>query len=221
MLDLFCGAGGASVGYDRAGFSVWGVDIKSQRHYPFPFHQADVLELSPDFLQGFDIIHASPPCQRYTRAKHMIEAQGNTPSKVDLIDATRQMLVNSGKPYIIENVVGAPVQGIIICGSAFGLKVRRHRVFESNMLLLGTQCRHAEQGRPVGVYATRGDQVQGVDRKTGKYVYGGRTAATVEEAQEAMGITWMPYWSELKEAIPPAYTEFIGRQIIGSINPLR
>ena len=116
----------------------------------------------------------------------------------------RALLIASRKPYIIENVPGAPlINPITICGSAFGLKVRRHRIFESNVALRGTQCDHKAQGRPIGVYGSLRDEIPG----------GGKTATSIEEAREAMGIDWL-IWTELVEAIPPHYTEYLGRQVL-------
>jgi DNA (cytosine-5)-methyltransferase 1 len=210
LLDLFCGAGGAAMGYHRAGFEVVGVDIKPQPHYPFEFHQADAIEYMtpPAFVIGFDAIHASPPCQKFSRTAHLARSQGKKASEVDLLTPVRPLLQATGLPYVIENVEGAPMESpIFFCGSSFGLKVKRHRLFESNVLLLGAPCDHRRQGRPVGVYGSKGDDIP----------KGGKTAATVEEAQEAMGIDWMPRWGELKEAIPPAYTEWIGRQLMAVI----
>ena len=250
LLDLFCGAGGAAVGYHRAGFDVWGVDIKPQPHYPFEFIQSDAIQImeaiygdcgdrsgrgrggsvefrtktSPTgredqgrrsakpglgaFPYSFDAIHASPPCQKFSRTAHLARSQGKKASNVDLLTPIRPLLRATGLPYVIENVEGAPMESpIFFCGSSFDLKVRRHRLFESNLLLLGAPCDHERQGRPVGVYGSKGDDIP----------KGGKTAATVEEAQEAMGIDWMPRWDELKEAIPPAYTEWIGRQLLQAI----
>lgn len=204
LLDLFSGAGGAAMGYHRAGFDVIGVDIKPQPHYPFPFIRADVM--TTDWA-GFDAIHASPPCQPFTRAGHLMRAQGGSTSEPDLVEPIRQRLIASGLPYVIENVEGAPIEGVFLCGSSFGLEARRHRLFESNHLLLGVHCQHREQGRPIGVYGRPGDEVP----------QGGRTAKDVPEAQRALGIDWMPRWEELKQAIPPAYTEHIGRQLIQAI----
>ncbi len=198
LLDLFCGAGGAAMGYHRAGFEVFGVDIKPQPNYPFEFFLADAMTF---LLGGFDVIHASPPCQRFTRAGKLREAQGGRTVAPDLIKDVRNSL--RGRIYVIENVEGAPLQGIRLCGSSFGLKVRRHRIFESPLSLSSPACQHKEQGRPVGVYHRMRDSIP----------HGGRTARSLEEAQEAMGIDWMP-WSELKESVPPAYTEWIGRQIL-------
>ena len=212
LLDLYCKAGGASVGYKTAGFDeVMGVDIKNQKRYPYEFIQADALEVlnDMDFLRKFDVIHASPPCQTHSATRHLRNAQGKSTDKVDLIPQTREALqkwasAGDGGYYVIENVPGAPlIEPIQICGSHFGLKVRRHRLFESNFKLVGTTCKHKEQGRPVGIYGSMRDEIPG----------GGHTAKTIEQAREAMGIDWM-IWGELVEAIPPAYSKWIGKQIL-------
>lgn len=215
LLDLFCGAGGASMGYAMAGFEVTGVDIKHGKRYPFTYIRGDVRDyLNVDFLQQFDVIAASPPCQTFSATKHLRDAQGRSTTKVNMIPEVREALIASGKPYIIENVPNAPlINPIQLCGSGFGLKVRRHRLFESNMKLVGNTCKHKEQGKPVGVYGSKNDTPQGIDKKTGKYVIGGSTAKTIEEGREAMGIDWM-VWSELVESIPPLYTKFLGEQVI-------
>ena len=216
LLVLYCKAGGASKGYADAGFEVVGIDIKKQKRYPFEFIQADCLETLQDldYLRTFDVIAASPPCQTHSRTKHLRDAQGGTTTKVDLIPQTREALIASGKPYVIENVPGAPlIKPVQFCGSSFGLKVRRHRLFESNLELTGSVCKHKEQGKPIGVYGAMNDTAQGLDKTTGKYVIGGSTAKTVEEARQAMGIEWM-IWGELVEAIPPVYTQTIGKQLI-------
>ncbi len=203
------------MGYHRAGFEVTGVDIKNQKRFPFEFIQADAIEVlnDLDFISQFDMITASPPCQTHSATRHLRDAQGGTTKKIDLIPETRAGLIASGKTYVIENVVGAPlINPITLCGSSFNLKVRRHRMFESNVQLMGLPCDHKSQGRPVGVYGAMNDNPQGMDRKTGKYVFGGKTAETIEQAREAMAIDWM-IWGELVEAIPPAYTEFIGKQL--------
>ena len=206
LLDLYCKAGGASKGYQLAGFEVVGVDIKKQKRYPYEFIQADCLELMKDieFLKSFDVIAASPPCQTHSITQHLRNAQGKSTDKVDLIPQTRKALIASGKPYVIENVPGAPlIEPIQMCGSYFGLKVRRHRRFESNLPLVGSPCKHKEQGKPVGVYGSMRDEIP----------KGGHTAKTIEEAREAMGIDWM-IWVELVEAIPPIYTQEIGKQLL-------
>ena len=205
LLDLFCGVGGASAGYAEAGFQVHGVDLKHGKRYPFTYVRADVLDVlkDTDYIQQFDVIHASPPCQTHSITKHLRNAQGKSTSKVDLIPETRAALIASGKPYIIENVPGSPlIDPIQLCGSSFGLKVRRHRLFESNMPLVGSVCDHKSQGRPVGVYGSLNDQIPG----------GGKTASTITEARQAMGMEWA-IWTELVEAIPPAFTKYLGDQI--------
>ena len=209
LLDLYCKAGGASKGYQLAGFEVVGVDIKKQKRYPYEFIQADCLELMKDmeFLRSFDVITASPPCQTHSITQHLRNAQGKSTDKIDLIPQTREALVASGKPYVIENVPGSPlINPIQLCGSSFGLKVRRHRRFESNLNLLGSVCLHKEQGKPVGVYGSMRDEIP----------KGGHTAKSIEQAREAMGIDWM-IWGELVEAIPPIYTQTIGKQILSVI----
>jgi len=202
-------SGGGSVGYHTAGFEVVGVDIKKQKRYPYEFIQADALDIfkDKDFMNSFDAIAASPPCQTHSITQHLRNAQGKSTDKVDLIPQTREALIATGKPYIIENVPGAPlINPVQVCGSAFGLKVRRHRRFESNVKLVGTICKHKEQGRPVGVYGSMKDEIP----------KGGKTATSIEEARTAMGIDWM-LWGELVEAIPPLYTMFLGQQLTGNL----
>jgi DNA (cytosine-5)-methyltransferase 1 len=197
--------GGASAGYAAAGFEVHGVDLKHGKRYPYPYMRANVLDVLRDenYLDQFDVIHASPPCQTHSITKHLRNAQGKSTSKIDLIPETRAALLASGKPYIIENVPGSPlINPIQLCGSSFGLKVRRHRLFESNMPLLGSTCDHKSQGRPIGVYGSLNDEIP----------KGGKTASTIDEARNAMGISWA-IWSELVEAIPPAYTKYLGGQL--------
>jgi DNA (cytosine-5)-methyltransferase 1 len=205
LLDLFCGAGGASTGYALAGFEVTGIDLKHGKRYPYKYIKGDVLTYIKDldFLRSFDVIHASPPCQTHSITQHFRNVQGKSTLKVDLIPQTRAALIASGKPYIIENVPGSPlIDPVTMCGSAFGLKVRRHRLFESNIKLIGSICNHKDQGRPVGIYGSMRDEIP----------KGGKTAETMEQALTAMGITNM-IWSELVEAIPPAYTQNIGIQL--------
>jgi len=205
LLDLYCGVGGASAGYAAAGFVVTGIDLKHGKRYPYTYIKGDVLQYLKDFdfLQSFDVIHASPPCQTHSITQHLRNAQGKTTSKVDLIPQTRAALIASGKPYIIENVPGSPlVNPIQLCGSAFDLRVRRHRLFESNMSLQGSICNHKAQGRPVGVYGSLRDEIP----------KGGKTAISIDEARQVMGISWA-IWTELVEAIPPAYTKYLGLQI--------
>ncbi len=223
LLDLFCGAGGAAVGYHRAGFDVVGVDIKDQPHYPFAFHQRDALQtleavvaLEP-ILGGFDAIHASPPCQRYSDLAHR---NGNAHEHPDLIGPTRGLLEATGLPYVIENVEGAPlVDPVLICGTerclGTGLfRLRRHRLFETNWRLETPGCGCGGQSYAYPVIDVSGGGPTHAPRTDGK---GGRTyKGTADQARAAMGIDWMTK-AELNEAIPPAYTEEIGHQLISHI----
>lgn len=198
LLDLFCGAGGASMGYHQAGFEVVGVDIKPQPRYPFEFHQADALNYP---LDGFDVIHASPPCQAYTRtnAAHRYK-------HLDLINITRKRI--KSKPYIIENVQEARhllKQPIMLCGSMFNLPIQRHRYFEIHPLVmfLMPSCNH----KPNTVYITGTPRPKdGSPRKD--------PPAAVR--REAMETPWMTI-KNMDEAIPPTYTKFIGEHLIKNI----
>jgi len=202
LLDLFCGAGGAAMGYYRAGFEVVGVDINPQPHYPFEFHQADALTYP---LEGFDAYHASPPCQRFSSLK----TKWNSGEYPDLIAPTLEIFSSIRKVWVIENVVGAPLPAHVqLCGSVFGLgsngyQLRRHRWFESNILIPVPPCNH--RGRAISV-------VGGVKINRLK------TRVPLEWGKEAMGIYWMD-WEELSEAIPPAYTEYIGKFLMQALAP--
>ncbi len=209
LLDLFCGAGGASMGYAEAGFDVTGIDVKHGNRYPYTYIRGDVRDyLNVEFLSQFDVIAASPPCQTFSATKHLRNAQGKSTSKVNMIPEVREALIASGKPYVIENVPNAPlINPIQLCGSAFGLKVRRHRLFESNVQMVGSSCDHKAQGKPVGIYGSMRDEIPN----------GGHTAKTMDEANEAMGISHM-IWGELVESIPPAYTRYIGMQICDALH---
>lgn len=144
LLDLYCGAGGAAKGYYQAGFEITGVDIKPQPRYPYNFIESDVLQLSSELLTEFDAIHASPPCQLFTAYRRKNETIGSLFD--DLIEQTRVMLEETSKPYIIENVKDAPLNNpVVLCGSTFGLDIRRHRYFEHNFPLVGAPCNHKWQ----------------------------------------------------------------------------
>lgn len=204
LLDLFCGAGGAAMGYRRAGFEVVGVDIKPQPHYPFWFVQGDALKVEFD---DFDAIHASPPCQAHSALRHLYPEKDYE----CFIDRIRERLIASRRPYVIENVPGAPLRNYItLCGSSFGLRVRRHRIFESNVPLKSKSCNHKGQGRPIDVSGTGG---QRINRRENDH--GGNTnkPRNIEEARSAIGIDWADRYG-ISQAIPPAYTEWIGRQLI-------
>jgi DNA (cytosine-5)-methyltransferase 1 len=204
LLDLFCGAGGASVGYHRAGFDVIGVDIDRQPNYPYPFVQADAMQ-PPLRMDGFDAIHASPPCQRFSQMS--LCRPGLQQDYPDLVDPTRQMLRATGKPYVIENVVGAPLEGAVqVCGSGLGMTLQRHRLFESNRPLWGVPCAH-------GVNEWNDEYGHATGRKRRRVPVIGEWRIRKPLQDAAMGIDWMTL-PELSEAIPPAYTEFIGRQLL-------
>jgi DNA (cytosine-5)-methyltransferase 1 len=211
LLDLFCCAGGAGMGYHRAGFEVVGIDINPQPRYPFEFHQADALEYLAAHGHEFDAIHASPPCRDHTTLASIHGLAGSG----WLLAATRSALANLSKPYVIENVPGARMPGAItFCGTEFGLTaestakgrvwLKRHRQFESNILLMGAggcYCRK-KRGRIIGVYG-HGDG-------------GGRGwKGSYANRKEVMGIDWMTR-DELAQAIPPAMTQFIGEQLMTS-----
>lgn len=209
LLDLFCGAGGAAVGYHRAGFDVVGVDIESQPHYPYEFHEADAMTFP---LDGFDAIHASPPCQGYVQWNNLnAERYGSRVDHPLLIEPVRSHLRASGLPYVIENVVGAPLESsILLCGSMFGLNVRRHRLFESNVGMFRYPCSHTRT--EIAVYGWL-DGRRIWTRTDGTEV---RAAKTLDQASAAMGIDWMT-WDELREAVPPAYTEHVGLGLIRAV----
>ena len=197
-LDLFCGAGGAGMGLHRAGFDVIGVDVRPQPRYPFRFVQGDALR-PPFDLSIFDLIWASPPCQRYTMAQN---AAKNADAHPDLVLPVRVMLRASGVPYVIENVVGAPLENpATLCGLAFGLKIKRHRLFETSFFMMTPPCPSHDED----YYVIFGHEV----RNRRKGVAAGRKNK-IAEGRAAMGIDWMTR-GELSEAIPPAYSEFIGR----------
>jgi DNA (cytosine-5)-methyltransferase 1 len=213
LLDLFCGAGGAAMGYAHAGFDVVGVDIEPQPHYPFDFEKADVMEFMRDGVKHWyfpvDAIHASPPCQRYSRATpHRTRA--NHP---DLVDPVRQLLLKTGLPYVIENVEFAPLPNAAkVCGSYFGLPIQRHRLFESNMGIMGAPCQHGSLPKDIPIFR---HGVWYLSRFVNVYGTGGGKAR--DKWAESMGIDWMTP-TELGQAIPPAYTQFIGEQLLEQLN---
>jgi DNA (cytosine-5)-methyltransferase 1 len=199
ILDLFCGAGGASVGYYRAGFDVVGVDLNPQPFYPFEFIQGNALSFDYEFLMSFDAIHASPPCQQYSTGSVVARKRGKT--YPDLFKPVEAMLIAVGIPFVIENVQGSPSHGIGLCGSMFGLGVRRHRIFTSNidLSLCGMSCSCSSH--------------------TGEYITVAGSSFAKNDAALAMGIDWPIDKFQLKEAIPPIYTEFLGKQLYETLNP--
>uniref|UniRef100_A0A6M3IIR5 Putative methyltransferase n=1 Tax=viral metagenome TaxID=1070528 RepID=A0A6M3IIR5_9ZZZZ len=221
LLDLFCGAGGVAMGYHQAGFEVVGVDINPQPRFPFEFHQADALDFP---LNGFDIIHASPPCQAYCALKTM----PNLRKHEKLIPAVRYMLETWGGAWVIENVEGAKRElrdPIMLCGSMFGLcsngyQVRRHRYFESNFPInVPISCAHGT--RTMGIY---GAKVRDIAKEKRHYAKpketrGKPTGVVLPQkwGLEAMGVEWMNI-KEASQSIPPAYTQYIGEQYNKSLN---
>jgi DNA (cytosine-5)-methyltransferase 1 len=224
LLDLFCCAGGAGMGYHKAGFEVTGVDIKSQPRYPFRFVQGDALAYLRDHGHEFDAIHASPPCQAHCALKTM----WNYRKHESLIEPTRELLQSIGKPWIIENVEGAPlINPITLCGTMFGLQtpdgaqLKRHRLFETSFdILMVPLCHHAGL-RTVGIY---GDKARDIAMEKRHYSKPKETRGrppqiqfSLGAARAAMGIEWGSM-KELSQAIPPAYTEFIGRELQKILN---
>jgi DNA (cytosine-5)-methyltransferase 1 len=207
LLDLFCGAGGAARGYHRAGFDVIGVDVSPQPNYPFEFVQGDALDLTVWPWAPIEAIHASPPCQRFTAYRRRGAGVGD--SYPDLVAETRRLLRGSGVPYVIENVPSAPLEHPFqLCGSSFGLDVRRHRLFESNTTILTPPCDHSWQTPRFPPATNR------TNRRATVEVGVWRIPLDVQRA--AMGIDWMTL-TELSEAIPPAYTEHIGVQLLTAL----
>jgi DNA (cytosine-5)-methyltransferase 1 len=209
LLDLFCCAGGAGMGYVRAGFEVVGVDINPQPHYPFSFIQADALALDPGFIAEFDAIHASPPCQSYS---DLAKRNGNAHEWPRLIEPVREMLIRSGLPYVIENVDGAPlIDAVVLCGTMFpNLRVLRHRLFEANFAMAPPP--HKKHPK-VHTFDRRKSHYGKTDEWRDFVQVTGGGNCTLAAARHAMGIDWMTK-NEINESIPPAYTEFIGQEML-------
>ncbi len=228
LLDLFCGAGGCSVGYHRAGFDVVGIDIKPQPCYPFPFILGDALDILAHMLTGecflasddnwyglvdFVALAASPPCQRYTVGRKIHASGARHPA---LVGPTRALLLATGKPWVIENVVGAPLQNpITLCGTMFGLRVFRHRLFESSFSLLALA--HPPHDGNTGSHDGFSTLARG---RNGYICVVGHNFRRVEGAR-AMGIDWMQTRDKLAQATPPAFTEYVGRQLLAHIEAVR
>jgi hypothetical protein len=202
LLDLFCGAGGAAMGYSRAGFEVVGVDVNAQPHYPFEFHQADAMTYP---LDGFDVIHASPPCQAYTRKEATWgRARNHWLEHPDLLGPTRDRLAATGLPYVVENVPGAPIRAQLqLCGTMFGLRIAKHRLFEGNwaMPMAPATCDHRDVYNPWSGKGRSADKLRAAQGTPWIPMSGG--------ASRKAGVT-----GDLFNAIPPAYTEHVGRALM-------
>ncbi|MBB4885005.1 DNA cytosine methyltransferase [Streptomyces netropsis] len=207
VLDACCGAGGAAVGYHRAGFDVLGVDIAPQPNYPFPFVQADAVEFVREHGADFDFIHSSWPCQHHSTLTKGTNKGREYP---DLIPAGRAAMESTGRPWAIENVMPAPIRrDVVLCGEMFGLGVTRHRKFETSGWSFTPPVHLPHRGRTRGYRHGR--------YYDGPYypVYGdGGGKGTVPEWQAAMGIDWTDVRKEIAEAIPPAYTHWIATQYL-------
>ena len=227
LLDLFCGAGGAAVGYHRAGFDeIVGVDIKPQPRYPFTFVQADALEYVREHGREFDAIHASPPCQGYSIMRNLPWLRHK--SYPLLIGPTAEVLEETSVPWVIENVMGSKLQSGWLCGTMFGLPFFRHRYFWAGKWFWLQPCHepHTIVIRPSGslgsrardVVATRHRGKELTRRTNGAQSHGANVghAAGVGAVREAMGLHYMTR-EEITQAIPPSYTEFIGRQLLNAL----
>lgn len=209
VLDLFCCSGGAAMGYWQAGFEVVGVDIQPRPNYPFKFIQGDALDAMREMCQDFHLVHASPPCQPHSA---LTKGTNKGRAYADFLPQMRELCLWYGVPWVIENVSGADMRrDLTLCGEMFGLGVIRHRHFEMHWWGdLAIQPAHVKHRGPVrgwrhGVY------------QDGPYIaaYGkGGGKGSVAEMQQAMGITWTDVHEELTEAIPPAYTRYIGEEFI-------
>lgn len=217
LLDLFCGEGGAGMGYARAGFDVVGVDCRPQPRYPFRFVQGDALAFLEAHGHEFDAIHASPPCQRYSILGNLT---GSAERHPDLVGPVRALLRRIGRPWIMENVPGAPLQNaVMLCGEYFGLRVYRHRLFESSVVLLVPPHERHRGG------SIKADDILAPNRRGRSRINpanpGGMRCLVghfgdVEDARAAIGMPWASQRG-ISQAIPPAYTEFLGAQLLAVV----
>lgn len=202
LLDLFCCCGGISKGYDNNGFECTGIDITDNHRYPYNFIHKDVFALDDSFFQKFDLIHASPPCQHYTWATKK-DTRHRYP---DLVGRTRNLLKKTGKPFVIENVVGAPVRkDLVLCGEMFGLRVLRHRLFEINGFTV-LQPPHIKHKPPVAKKKSYYMQIAGHGGESFSY--------NIEDWKKAIGIDWVNDKKHLTQMIPPKYSEYISRGLM-------
>ena len=214
LLDLFCGAGGAAMGYARAGFEVTGVDIAPQPNYPFTFVQGDALTYLAEHGHEYDAIHGSPPCQASTALTKGTNKGRRYPN---LIPATRELLATFDVPTVIENVQGSDLRrDLVLCGEMFGLSVIRHRYFELSEFTADQPAHKPHRGRVAGYRHGSWHE--------GPYfaVYGeGGGKGSVSQWQAAMGIDWTDVRKEIAEAIPPAYTEHVGAALMAHLTTER
>lgn len=203
LLDLCCCEGGAAMGYHQAGFDVVGVDIVERKRFPFEFVQADAVEYAREHADEFDAIHASPPCQAHTAAR----AMGGNKEHACIIDPLREVLRASGKPYVIENVPGSPLVGARLCGTSFGLPVRRHRLFETSFFMMTPEClcKHPAGDFPGLVTGQRSGFVQVCGNA--------RRAGELDLRRRAMEMPWASD-KGVSQAIPPAFTRYIGERLM-------
>lgn len=219
LLDLFCGAGGAGMGYHQAGFDVVGVDKTPQPDYPFEFHRGDALDFLAEHGHEFDAIHASPPCQAYSTGVVSRSSKWNHTLGKDepaLIGAVHEILEQLSLPWVIENVMGArssmPDGWFVLCGSMFARPIPRHRVFATSHLVLTPEHPNCHG------LAKRSSVELGWDYRDMSVTGKGRRAGTTARWSHLLGITWPMTQHQLAEAIPPAYTEWIGAQIIAHLS---
>ena len=211
LLDLFCCAGGAAVGYHRAGFEIVGIDINPQPNYPFFFAQTDALKMPAEVLSTFDAVHASPPCQAYS---DLAKRNGNGDDWPKLIEPVRDLLSRSGVPFIIENVDGAPLkQPTVLCGTMFEeLRVLRHRLFETTFPVTAPEHRPHPK---VHTFDRRKSHYGKTDEWRDYVMVTGGGNCTIAAAHDAMGIDWCRLTKrEINESIPPAYSQFIGQALL-------
>jgi len=206
LLDLYCCGGGAGYGYEQAGFAVTGIDIEAHPNHRGVFIQSDAIEYLKAHYHEYDAIHASPPCQAYSQASAQFRSRGK--EYATLIEATRDALIETKLPYIIENVPGSPlINPIQLCGAMFGMRTYRHRLFESNIPLEEPpHPKHISKNTPMGRKPKQGEFIQYVGHFSG-----------VGEVKEMTGLHWLNQ-NELAQSIPPQYTRYIGIQLIKYLN---